>query len=152
MESTYMEKNKSEQVLQEVKKEDDIYFKGPFWIVADSLVDIRRNNFKIIGLKEPCYYDGTPTSKEFSRKDDTHKKVWEKLFANKYLGKAYNFYPRGRVGIYEANGVAYIFLNSQMNNPFVINAIIREYRLEKLNIEVELNDLSQGNHYDFQLK
>ena len=37
-------------------------------------------------------------------------------------------------------------------NNFVIDRIVKEYGLENLEIEVELNDVNQGGHYDFQLK
>ena len=149
-----MENNVFEQLnkLDESRKEYDIYFKGPFWIIADSVRDIVRGNFKLETIKTACTYDGTVIDKSFKRRADTHKKIWENSLQNKYNNVPYNYYPRGRVGIYEANGVAYIFLNSQFNNPFVIDAIVKKYGLEKLDIEVELNDVEQGSHYDFLLK
>ena len=36
--------------LNEVRKEDDIYFSGAFWIIADSFRDILiNNNISIVG-------------------------------------------------------------------------------------------------------
>lgn len=138
--------------LTEKRKENEIYFEGPFWIIADNLVNIRKGNFELESFKIPCTYDGTILDTSISRREQTHKKLWKDSIGQKYPGKEYNYYPRGRVGIYEANGVAYIFLNSQFNNPFVIDRIVKEYGLENLEIEVELNDVNQGGHYDFQLK
>lgn len=140
------------QSLKESSKEEEIYFEGPFWIIADSLDDIRKGKFSIDGLKIPCTFDGTILNNTLNRNQQVHKRYWRDVLQQKYSQKDYNYYPRGRVGIYEGNGKAYIFLNSQFNNPFVIDAIVKEYGLEKLDIELELNDITQGSHYDFQLK
>ena len=130
----------------------DIYYEGPFWVIAPSLVDIRRGNFELEGLKIPCDYEGHILSDEVSRKGQVHKRYWKDVLQEKYPGKEYNYYPRGRVGIFEANGIAYIFINSQFNNPFVIDKVVEEYGLENLELEIEPNDVEQGGHYGFQLK
>ena len=47
-------KNKEElnmEILNEVRKEDDLYYTGAFWIIADAFTDIIRGNFRIIGNK-----------------------------------------------------------------------------------------------------
>ena len=77
-----------------------------------------------------------------------HKKFWNDLKpkGNKY---SYNYYPRGRVAIYQ--GIAFIHLNSRCNTPNVVDTIVRSYNLDKLEIELDLNDTYQGSHYDFQL-
>lgn len=43
-----MDKEKKENV---VKKEDDRYYSGSFWIIADSIESIRLNKFEIVGEK-----------------------------------------------------------------------------------------------------
>ena len=34
--------------LNEVRKEDDLYFIGPFWIIGKSVEDINNGNFSLI--------------------------------------------------------------------------------------------------------
>ena len=63
---------------------------------------------------------------------------------------SFDYYPRGRVSIYE--GTAFIHLNSKCNTPKIVDAIIKEYGLYKLEIEIEFNDDIQGSHYNFSLK
>lgn len=82
------------------------------------------------------------------RKNETHESVWNEL-SSKYGGVPYNYYPRGRVEVY--NGVAYININSILNNPRIIDKIRHMYEIEKLPYHIGLNDLEQGSHYDFLL-
>ena len=65
--------------------------------------------------------------------------------------KPFDYLPRGRVAI-TTNGLAFIHLNSRTNIPKVIDKIIDIYNLHKLSIEIDLNDIYQGSHYNFQLK
>lgn len=46
------------RILDEVRKEDDIYYQGAFWIVSNSVKDIKRGNFKVEGIQIPCDYSG----------------------------------------------------------------------------------------------
>lgn len=132
--------------LIEVRKEDDLYYKGCFWIYSDSVSNIFRNKFRLLTEKIPCSYEGELGRKTKCR---THKEIWKPI-SDKYASVPYNYYPRGRVDIYK--GVAYINIHSSMNKPFIIDRIISEYNLSKLDIEIGLNDIEQGSHYDYLLE
>lgn len=126
--------------LNEVRKEDELYFQGPFWIEGESVRDIKLGNFNLISFKYPCDINGTQLS---DIKNNTHKEVWDRA-------EDFDYYPRGRVGIF--NGIAYINLHSLFNQPDIIDSVIKEYNLEKLEIEVKLEDEKIGHHYQFKLK
>lgn len=131
------------------RKEDELYYQGPFWIIADNFKDIHRGKFTLLGEPLPCNYSGEYTNDTTSKSAKTHKKLWDK-YKSSYNDVDYTYYPRGRVAIYE--GTAFIHLNSKCNIPQVIDAIVEKYHIEKLDIEVDLNDTYQGSHYDFKLK
>lgn len=132
------------------RKEDELYYQGPFWIIADNFKDVHRGKFEIIGEPLLCDYHGNYVGNTTSKSAKTHKKIWESDYAKKYNNPDYTYYPRGRVAIYE--GTAFIHLNSKCNIPAVVNAIVDKYQIKKLDIEVDLNDTYQGSHYDFKLK
>ena len=131
------------------KKEDEYYFQGPFWIVADTFKDVHRGRFELIGEKYLCDYDGNYIQDDTSKSAKTHRVAW-KQYAQQFGTDDYTYYPRGRVAVYD--GTAFIHINSKCNIPSVIDAIIDEYNISKLEIEVDLNDVYQGSHYDFKLK
>lgn len=134
--------------LNEVRKEDDLYYEGAFWIKGNSVRDIKKGYYEIIGIKIPCNYQGTPLT-DRSKRSLTHLRLWSEY--NKGLeNKPYNYLPRGRVAIY--NGVAYIHLNSLFNQPDLVDRLEKEYNLGKLEIDLDFNDTYQGSHYDFLLK
>lgn len=134
------------EVLKEVKKQDDLYFNGVFWVIANSYKDILLGNFKIKAFKYLVDIDGNEINKT-SKSSKTHKALWDNSSVD------YTYYPRGRVNVY--NGEVYINLNSKINLPQVINKIIREFELNKLkdNITIyDIDNLQDGTHYDFKLK
>lgn len=133
--------------LTEVKKEDDIYYNFTFWIKGNSVKDIKKGNFELIGRKTPTDYDG----KCLFETDDilskmSHKKLWSYYEED---SKPFNYYPRGRVNIYK--GEAYINLHSLFNQPSIINALIKECNLNRIPYDIECNDETQGSHYNFEL-
>lgn len=136
--------------LNGVKKEDDIYYQGAFWIKGESVKDIKRGKFEIIGIELPCDYNGQYTNLFGKSKSGlTHKRLWPE-YSEELSDKPFDYLPRGRVSIYE--GTAFIHLNSLFNQPDIIDAIINKYCISKLTIEIDFNDTYQGSHYDFQLK
>lgn len=140
------------KVLQEVRKEDELYYEGPFWIIGDSFKDILKGNFKLVFEKYACNYDGNSYN-DTPKNNRTHKYVWNLLKDSHYVKDKnvdYTYYPRGRVGIY--NGTAFININSKCNTPKIISNIINEYNLHNLDIELSFDDEIQGSHYDFKLK
>lgn len=140
--------------LNETKKEDDLYFNGCFWVIADSFEDIIHNKYTLLCNKYLVDFSGNEVSPT-PKNSKTHFSVWENNFKSQYPGKSYTYYPRGRVNIY--NGKVYINLNSKlMLNPTILDNIYKEYQLQNFkwgtDIETAGIDLIQGNHYDFELK
>lgn len=133
-----------------VRKEDDLYYQGPFWIVGDSVDSIMRGNFTIEGIQLPSDYEGNILDHTRSKNSLSHRNLWRNEFRFK-LGEdlPYNYYPRGRVSIYK--GKAFIHLHHLFNTPRIVDTLIGIYHLDGLEEEVEENDLIQGSHYDFLL-
>ena len=131
------------------RKEDELYYQGPFWLIADTFKDIHRGKFELIGIQLPCDYEGNYIGPAGSKSSKTHRKLWEE-YRSRYNDVDYTYYPRGRVAVYD--GTAFIHLNSKCNIPSVIDAITETYHLDKLEIELDFNDTYQGSHYDFQLQ
>lgn len=136
------------KLLIETRKEEQLYFQGPFWIIAESFSDIHRNKFTLECKKILSNYQGDIVEK-ISKNSVTHKNWWKNNLQSKY-NQEFDYYPRGRVAIY--NGTAFIHLNSKCNINFVIDKVTEEYKLQGLEVEVEFNDEYQGSHYDFKLK
>lgn len=114
--------NVKEKVIA-VRKEDDSYYEGPFWIVADSVKEIYQGKFKLIGECVPVDYIGNYLNEKLKKKGATsHKKLWKESSYSEWNGTyEYNYFPRGRVRIH--NGEVYVHINSKMNTPRIINAI-----------------------------
>lgn len=141
--------------ITETKKEEELYFKGPFWIVADSVNAIHGGKYKIVGEKYLCDFNGKIMSNiDWARNSTTHKRLWRDKYAKltNSADKPFDYYPRGRVDIWD--GKAYIFIHSSMNFEPLIGNLISEYGLDKLDdaelVEVVEND-NQGSHYDYKL-
>lgn len=132
------------------RKDEDLFYQGPFWIIADTFKDIHRGRFELLGDPLPCDYSGNYIGNTTSKSAKTHKRIWESTYAGRFNGVDYTYYPRGRVAVYD--GTAFIHLNSRCNIPSIIDSIAEKYHLGKLGIEIDLNDTYQGSHYDFKLK
>lgn len=135
--------------LNETKVEDDLYFKGPFWVIANSISDVLLGNCYPIGDKHLCTYEGELNRTRSTRKFETHETVWETM-KHEYNNVSYKYYPGGRVEVYK--GVAYININSILNTPKIIDTVRKEFGIEKLPYKVGLNNVEQGSHYDFELE
>lgn len=135
--------------LTEVKKEDDLYFQGAFWITGNSVKDIIRGNFNLLCEKRLCDINGKDVDVTGSENSLNHKNLWKSEFGKDQNDKSFDYYPRGRVSIYE--GTAFIHIHSILHTPAIVDAIINEYGIDKLDVEVERNDILQGSHYDFLL-
>lgn len=126
-----------------------MYFQGPFWTIGESVRNIYRNEFVIIGEKYLSDIHGAYLDNSSSKSVKTHKRVWAENYESNYNSPDFTYHDRGRVAIYIR--VAYIRINSKMNTPAIIDAIVKDYSPDNLEIEVELNDTYQGSHYDFKL-
>ena len=126
------------KILHEVRKEDELYYQGAFWLIANSFADIMRGNFSLLGNKLVSDFDGNIYDNS-SKNSRSHQNLWKNKYKSELNSdKDYTYYPRGRVAIYK--GVAYIHINSKCNTPKIIDTIINEYNIGKLEIEIELND------------
>ena len=138
--------------INEGRFEDELYFNGCFWIIADSYKDILEGNFSIDGLRYLVDVNGNEVEKT-PKASKVHQRVWSSM-NSKYPDKSWTYYPRGRVSIYDKK--VYINLNSRINLPLVIQSIINYYGLDKFKQEdISINDIDviqPGGHYDFDLK
>lgn len=134
--------------LNEVRKEDDLYFQGAFWIKGDSLKSIKDGEFSIlIGSKILSdFYGDYVSDVPLTKNQLSHEKLWKNIGDN----HEWNYYPRGRVAIDQ--GTAYVHLNSDCVTDAIKDAIIKEYDIEGLRIVYDYNNEYQGSHYDFLLK
>lgn len=136
------------EILNEVRKEDDLYYTGAFWIVADSFTDIIRGNFRIVGNKILTDYEGNFKQAIISKRSLSHKALWDHKFkAELNSDKEFDYYPRGRVGL--ISGKAYININWHCNMPKIIDSVTDMYEIRKLDPEIVMED---GAHYEFKLK
>ena len=134
--------------LYETRVEDDLYFQGAFWIIGNSIQEIKDGKFNIlVGSKILSDYYGDYQNMLSTKKSDlTHRRLWNSVGDN----NDWNYYPRGRVAIDQ--GTAYIHLNSECATDKIKEAIINEYGIDKLRIVFDYNNEYQGSHYDFELK
>lgn len=137
--------------ISETRKEDNLYFKGPFWVIASSVHNLLMGDYSLLCEKELCTYEGKLDRSRPNRKEQTHEQVWNKFKSQYGTGNLpYNYFPRGRVEVYQ--GKAYININSLLNKPQIINDILKEYQIENLEYHVFAIDELQGEHYNFKLK
>lgn len=133
----------------EVRKEDDLYFVGPFWIVGNSLKEIFKGNYKILSEKSLYTYDGLPV-KKVSPSNFTHKGIWEKKYKLLYNNVDFDYYPRGRVS--EKEGKSFLNIPETLNKDFLIKALQKEYDLKTEFYGIKFTDPTSGNHYNFKLR
>ena len=136
--------------LCEVRKEDDFYMVGPFWIIGDSINSINEGKFellaptKILVDYENNYQSRVPKSKFL------HRLLWSD-YKSKYKYVEYNYYPRGRVSFNSIDKKIWINIPKGLNENLVIPKLLKEYDV-KIDYEVKYTDPTSGNHYMFELK
>ena len=130
----------------EVKKEDDLYFKGDFWIKGTSVKDVIRGNFNLLCEKRQCDINGNDVNAAGSKNSLDHTTLRKSKSGKDQSDKSFDYYPRGRVSI--DKGTAFIYIHPILNTPALIDAIIKEYGIDKLDVEVERNNTIPRSHYD----
>lgn len=133
----------------ESRKEDDLYFEGAFWIIANSLEDIYAGNFEILSEKFLVNYEGK-LQQEFDANTWSHQKIWETKYTNKYQGKSYKYFPRGRIVV--KNGKAYFNCPYEIYLPQVVDAVTKDFCIGKLEHIAATKSSENGSHYDFELE
>lgn len=131
----------------EVKKEDDLYFQGDFWIKGTSVRDVIRGNFNLLYEKRQCDINGNDVNAVGSKNSLNHKNPRKSGSRKDQSDKSFDYYPRGRVSI--DKGTAFIYIHPILNTPALIDAIIGEYGIDKLDVKVERNNAIPRSHYDF---
>jgi len=126
---------------------------GVFWVISD-FHDL--SDYKLLVFEIPCDVNGKPVgthSIELNSKSGStynHKKLWKDTIVGNsahkpYNRKSYDYYPRGRVEI--SNDRAIIYLNPNIDKPFIINEIKNSFGLILENIS-EIRIIADGsNHY-----
>ena len=135
--------------LAEMRKEEDTYYQGAFWIIGNSVEEILAGKYELECVKLDCDYYGNYIVPPISHRALSHERLWEEKIKFKY-GESipFNYYPRGRVGV--SNGKAYI--NLYFDSRDIRSKIIKEYELEKLDtIIFKPEEYNEGSHYSFLL-
>ena len=151
MNSFYDELSKlyEEESLTEVRKEDDLYLIGPFWIIGKSLAVINDGNFDILSEKFLINWEGEYQSR-VTKSEFTHKGIWENKYKSKY-GVAYNYYPRGRVSFNSKTKEFCINIPKGLNEDLILPVIAKEYGINVGRLKVKYTDPTSGDHYTFSL-
>lgn len=134
--------------LKEVRKEDDYYYNGCFWVVANSYRDILMGNFTLISDKYLVDYEGNELLKT-DKKSKIHQDIWNRKYKNTY-GVDYTYYPRGRVSFYK--GEYFINITPKINLPEIIDKITKEYEISRIPKDKVFIKDEDTEHYKFQLK
>ena len=107
--------------ILEVRKEENYYFQGPFWIIADSFINILKGNFELLSEKYLSDYEGKYIDDNSSKTSKTHKQLWKSKLSSKFNDEYdYDYFPRGRVSIYRR------FLRI---HPSSISGVMNQYLL-----------------------
>lgn len=136
--------------LSEVRKEDNLYFIGPFWIIGASLSDINEGNLEILSHKFLVDYDGNYVSR-VKKSEFTHKGIWESNYKSKY-NVEFDYYPRGRVSFDRLKKEFCVNIPTGLNEEIVVEKLIEDYDLKDFIVNVKYTDPTSGNHYTFKLK
>lgn len=139
---------KIQKILTETRKEDNLYFAGPFWIIGDSLDEINNGEFEIIEEKYLVYYDGKPIL-PIMKSQATHQAIWENKYKNKF-GVPYNYFPRGRV-VFQ-NGNLYLNIPEGLSVDAIQDRLLKEFDYRRGFDKVFYKDPTTGGHYNFLLK
>lgn len=138
-----------EEQLNEVRKEEDLYLMGPFWIIGKSLADINKGNFDFLPEKFLIDWEGNYQNK-VSKSEFTHKGIWETKYQANYK-VAYNYYPRGRVSFNSKTKEFGINIPKGLNEELILPIIMKEYGINESKVNVKYTDITSGDHYSFLL-
>ena len=134
----------------EMRKEDDLYLVGPFWIIGKSVEEINKGNFELLApTKVLVNYDGDYATR-VPKSEFLHKFLWNK-YKSKYNNVEYNFYPRGRISFNSEDKKTWINIPKGLNESLILEALKKEYDIKR-DYEVKYTDPTSGNHYMFELK
>lgn len=127
---------------------DDLFFEGPFWIIAKSMEDINKGNFTILSQKYLVDFDG---NRDIPKQpaECTHKYIWNSLYKQQYNGVEFDYYPRGRVVSRE--GKFNLNIPSGLPDDLIKTAVAKEFNIKNGFANVFYKDPTTGGHYSFSL-
>lgn len=134
--------------LNEVRKEDDLYFEGPFWIISLSMEELNKGNFTILSNQYLVDFYGKPVL-PLSRYQSTHEYIWNSKYKDSFGVHPYNYYPRGRVVF--KDGKVYLNIPKGLPDDLIKKEVARKFDYDKFD-NVFYKDPTSGNHYTFELK
>lgn len=135
--------------IEEMRKEDNYYLVGPFWIIGKSLEEISKGNFQILARKFLVDYEGDYISR-VPRSQFLHLHIW-KEYQSQFGNVSYNHFPRGRVSWNSEEHKAWINIPEGLNESMILKKIQEEYDI-KDDYVVRHTDPTSDNHYTFLLK
>ena len=134
--------------LNEVRKEDDLYFEGPFWIISPSMEELNKGNFTILSNQYLVDFYGKPVL-PLTRYQSTHEYIWNSKYKDSVGIHPYNYYPRGRVVF--KDGKVYLNIPKGLPDDLIKKEVARKFDYDKFD-NVFYKDPTSGNHYTFELK
>lgn len=139
----------------EVRKEDDLYLIGPFWLIADSLKELLNCNFTLLAEKFLVDYQGNYVNR-VPRSQFTHKGIWETKYKGKYNNVSFDYYPRGRISYDKEENVICVNIPIRLKaiQTHIVNVLAKEYGFKAPDIKIRYTDPTQQGqvHYNFTLK
>lgn len=127
--------------------EDRQLYKGVFWIV--DLENIYNNSNYCFTIPSDEYGNVQPDDLYLNAKSGTtynHEKLWNSLPRKMTQGRAFNYYPRGRVEI--QNEKATIYLNPNIYTEEIVDFLVDGFNLARRNgIKVVLVHADGTEHY-----
>lgn len=134
--------------LNEVRKEDDLYFEGPFWIISPSMEELNKGNFTILSNQYLVDFYGKLVL-PLTRYQSTHEYIWNSKYKDSFGVHPYNYYPRGRVVFKE--GKVYLNIPKGLPDDLIKKEVARKFDYDEFD-NVFYKDPTSGNHYTFELK
>lgn len=134
--------------LNEVRKEDDLYFEGPFWIISPSMEELNKGNFTILSNQYLVDFYGKPVL-PLTRYQSTHEYIWNSKYKDSFGVHPYNYYPRGRVVF--KDGKVYLNIPKGLPDDLIKKEAARKFDYDEFD-NVFYKDPTSGNHYTFELK
>lgn len=134
--------------LNEVRREDDLYFEGPFWIISPSMEELNKGNFTILSNQYLVDFYGKPVL-PLTRYQSTHEYIWNSKYKDSFGVHPYNYYPRGRVVF--KDGKVYLNIPKGLPDDLIQEAVSDKFDYKKFD-GVFYKDPTSGNHYTFELK
>lgn len=133
-----------------ILKEDRQLYRGIFWIT-----DIDDYWNSKLYFQIPCNSNGDiddmnfqiqPTMSSTGSNNYNHERVWKTLSKKETNNNPFNYYPRGRVEIF--NSIAKVFHSPYLNQEELKRWVIDKFNLNKVNGIKKIKMIADGsNHY-----